>query len=1123
MNSSIRNNGICDKSYADIQFEKSKISPTYLMAMSVVLVLLSTACLQARANGWSKGVNFNLQNATPGYNMETGLSGKQASANRAIGDVKGEILDEQNLPLSGASIKLKGQNVGTVSDINGNFVLKSIELDNAVLVISFTGYKTQEITLKGRSELSVQLLEDMMSLSEIVVIGYGSVKRKDLTGSVASISGKEINNMPINNVAEAFAGRLAGVAVTQSDGAPDAEVRIRVRGGGSITQDNSPLYIVDGFVVDNINNIAPGEIQSIDVLKDASSTAIYGSRGANGVILVTTKQPQPGRFSISYNSSFGTKDMLNKYKVLDPYNYALLQYERASLNGNVAGYYEPYYGSFLDIQLYKGKNQTSWQDEVFGRTGLSQNHLFSIMGGDRTANFSVSYNRGDETAIMIGSSYARDNFNGKLSSRPFDWLETNVMARYSDMRIGGSGVNDNAGAKTTGGDSRLKASVIYPPFQIRNVFIDDEEQEIGSMVNPLSQLADNDRFQTEKGIVLNGEIALTPLAGLRISSRFGINTRVGTNSRYYGASTYYVQNGAVYKNKPAIELNDRLNGTKTWTNTASYDFARILNRSNSVNLLVGQENIVTNGRTFNNIIEDFPTFFDSEKAWAFTGEGIPVSSLNSYSADDKLLSFFGRANYSFKGKYLLTATARADGSSKFGPGNRWGYFPSSAFAWRVTDEKFMESSKDWLSFLKFRVSYGVTGNNRVPSLAFMQTYSSSVTSNISPTLATSYWNPGSRMSNPDLRWETTISRNVGMDFELFSGRLTGVLDLYKNSTKDLIVEFPLSGSGYRTQLVNLGETSNKGIELTLTSDVIQTKDLRIGLNINGAMNKNRVENIGELQQITANSNWTSNTEASNDFKVIVGQPVGLMYGFVTDGWYTEDDFTWDGRRWNPKEGVVNNATVAGATWGPGALRLKDLNGDGVITEQDRTILGNANPKHTGGINLNATFKNFDFAAQFNWVIGNNVLNASRVLMTHSNMHNNVLTDMTPGTYYTQMNYETGEMVKDPAVLAKMNENATIWSPVAGRYVIHSWAVEDGSFVRFKNLTFGYSLPEKLISKIKLQQVRLYATGVNLHLWTKYTGSDPEVDTRRSTPLTPGVDYSAYPKSRTFVGGINVTF
>ena len=1039
--------------------------------------------------------------------------------------VTGIVSEPDGEPAVGATVLVKGTAAAVATNVDGKYTLNVPE-GGKTLQVRYIGMKTKEVEITG-DVINITLESDASILDEVVVIGYGTVKKRDLTGPVSSVGEKALKDIPVATAAEAITGKLPGVQVTTTEGSPDADIKIRVRGGGSITQSNTPLYIVDGFPVNSISDIAPSEIQTIDVLKDASTGAIYGARGANGVIIITTKSAKEGKLSVSYNGYIGYKKIAKTLDVLNPYQFASRQYERAILADKVGSEYEPYFGSYQDINLYNYVKGSDWQDIVFGDTGTTYNQSVSVSGGSKQANYNASYNRISDDAIMIGSNYERDNFNLKLNMEPMDWLKMNVSVRYSDTKVKGGGANDVTGSEKSPSDTRLKNAVVYTPIELHNMASPDDDSESASNLHPPTKtIPDSDREKRNKIFNINGGLTITPLKGLSLRSEVGAESNYGEDNRFMGLTTYYVTSGnAAYKNHPAIELNNTEYYSFRNTNTVTYDIGQFLSKDHGVSVMLGEEMISTKGKYLRTEVQNFPVDFNSQMAWKFSTQGTAISTDNYYNTENNLLSYFGRLSYDYKGRYLLTTTFRADGSSKFAPGKQWGYFPSVALAWRLSDEKFMENTAGWLSNAKLRASYGSAGNNNIGADLYKQIYTSSSTTYIPASLSTSYWSAGASMSNPDLRWETTITRNFGLDFGFWKNRINGSVEVYDNNTKDLLIDYPTSGVGYVTQMRNLGKTSNKGIEFNVDALLVNTKDFSLNFGFNISANKNRVEELGGLENVVGNEAWTSMTEASNSYRVIVGQPIGLMYGYVTEGMYSADDFTWNGSRWVAKAGVVDNSSITGLSWGPGALKLRDVSGpdgvpDGKITEDDRVKIGDANPKFFGAFNLSSTFKGFDLSANFNYVYGNDIYNANRI--EFSSQYYRYRNEVIDGVPYTQVD-PSGLRVTDPAALNALNSDATTWASPTGRYVFHSWAVEDGSFIRLSSLTLGYTLPKNLVSKAYIQQLRFYVSAYNLYTWTNYSGYDPEVDTRRKTGLTPGVDYSAYPKSRSINFGVNLTF
>ena len=1040
--------------------------------------------------------------------------------------VKGIVTDENGEPLIGAGVMVEGTTIGTITGIDGDYVL-SVPADAVNLVFSFIGLADQTVAINGQSEINVVLKADQTFLDEVVVVGYATVKRRDLLGSVSSVGSDKLAEQPVTTVSQALSGKMAGVSVVTTEGDPDADIKIRVRGGGSITQDSSPLYIVDGFPVESINDIPSSEIQSIDVLKDAFSTAIYGSRGANGVVIVTTKSAEKGqKISVKFNTYWGLKTMANKgaIQAMDADNYVKFQYELGVIRDNLSSYYNPYFGNFEDIDLYKGMATNDWIKAVFGKTGSTFSADLSVSGSSESVNWTIGYAHMGDKAIMAGSTYSRDNlsFKGNFKTSAHTSIDANV--RYSRTNVRGGGANGIKDTGSTAGNGRLKHAVSYTPIPIASTIQGvDEEQDYGDNAPPLLSVADNDSRRIRVTFNANAAFNWEIVDNLRLKIEGGLEKYTQTDDRFYGMTTYYVANNSTDKTGVSNQHKEAFRTKYRNTNTLSYDFANILGEDHNLSILAGQELTITQSNLLTLMVDGLNASYDAPMAWNFLSSGKPASTNNYYDPDDKLLSFFGRVNYDYKHRYSIGATLRADGSSKFSRGNRWGLFPSAAASWTISNEPWMDASHGWLDQLKLRYSFGTAGNNNIPSGQLVKQYSSTVTAWLSQ--SGNYWMAGKIMNNPDLTWETTYTHNIGLDFSFFQSRLSGSIELYQNDTKNLLINFPITGSGYDSQYRNLGSTRNRGVELTLNAPIVSKKDFSLNIGGNIAYNRNRVTDLGGLQRITAQSYWAS-TEIGDDYVVEVGQPMGNMYGFKSDGMYSPDDFTWNGSKWVLGEGVVDASAIVGASYMlPGAPKYKDINGDGKVTVADRTIIGNASPDFTGGFNLSGFVHGFDFSANFNFMIGNEVYNANKVEFTSSRKfsNRNLQNIMDVDKRWTNIDWTTGEMISDPDQLKAVNKGKTMWAPFVGSAIFSDWAVEDASFLRLQSVTLGYTLPESLTQKIYLRRVRIYVTGTNLFCLTKYSGYDPEVDTRRATPLTPGVDYSAYPKSIGFVAGLNLTF
>lgn len=1046
--------------------------------------------------------------------------------------IKGNVKDSNGEPVIGATVLEKGtKNNATVTDIDGNFSIKLT--GNNPLQISYIGMKTKTVETAGKSTINVKLEDETTNLEDLVVIGYGSVRRKDLTGSVATVSSEALAAVPVASVTEALTGKMAGVQITTTEGSPDADVKIRVRGGGSITQSNDPLLIVDGFPVESISDIPATDIEDITVLKDASSTAIYGSRGANGVILVTTKSGKSGKVNVSYNAYYSWKKVAKKMDVLSPYDYAKWQYELALLkNENDLSSYTDYFGNYEDMDLYRNVEANDWQDIVYGRTGNTFNHNVNITGGTETVKYAFSYAHMNDKAIQIGSNYKRDNFSLKLNTKPTKNTTLDFQARYSETDIRGGGANDATGVYDS--DKRLKYAVIYTPIPLANL---DEsagtDDDLGNLYNPVESQYDNDRKKERKTLNFAGAFGWEVFKNFKIRTEFGYDDYNQYDQRFWGTTTYYVKNvpASGNQNKPAIRLTDTNRHRFRNSNTISYDFSKLIkNTDHSLNFMVGHEYIITKERENMNEVHGFPEDYTADQAWKLSSQGTPYTIDDNYSADDKLLSFFGRVNYNFKDRYLLTATFRADASSKFSEENRWGYFPSAAVAWRISSEPFMKSTQNWLDDLKLRLSYGTAGNNNIPTGQLSQMYESKATSWING--FTQYWAPSKIMANPDLKWETTITRNIGLDFTLFKGKLSGSIEAYLNTTKDLLIQFPVAGTGYDTQYRNMGETENRGVEFSFTWHAIDKKNWGIDLYGNLGVNKSEIKSLGNMQDFGKNTAWAS-TEIGQDYWIAVGGQVGEIRGYQLAGRYEVSDFEgYDAatKTWKLKEGVPDASPIIG-TVRPGSIKLVDQPteeggvGNGVIGDEDNVIIGNVNPDVYGGFGLNAHAYGFDLSANFNFSIGNQVYNANKIEYTSTSkrQYRNMIDIMADGKRWTNLDPETGMLCNDPVRLAELNANTTMWSPYMSKFVLTDWAVEDASFLRLNTLTLGYTLPQSLTKRVGINSLRFYCTAYNVFTITGYSGYDPESDCIRKDALTPGVDYSGYPRSRSFVIGLNLNF
>ena len=773
-----------------------------------------------------------------------------------------------------------------------------------------------------------------------------------------------------------------------------------------------------------------------------------------------------------------------------------------------------------------------------GRSGppFHGQHSLSLTGGTDKTKFSFSLTNNDDEGLIKGSGYNRTYLNFKLNQEISRALKFDLTSRFVNTIVDGAGTSGGSSLRIGDGISTRPVNGIADQIIIDPISAgpDDEyEQFLKSLVNPLDLAAQDYRRRADKAFNMNAAASWSIIKSLILRSELGLDLSYGQSRRYYGPLTGESRN--VGGNLPLGEINNYNAQRYRWANTLN--FLKKIGDKHDLNFLLGQELLTGKGFSEFNRAKYFAVNLTPEKLFANMALGTQDRHSTADFPGDNLMSFFGRAIYQLNNRYILQVTARADGSSKFAPDNRWGIFPAASFAWKMSEENFMDNV-GFVSDLKFRVSYGEAGNNRIGNDLWRRTYgiSDNRTIGFGDVAQPYYVAASSTLVNPELKWETTITRNTGLDFGFFNNRITGSLDLYWNTTKDLLVESDIpSYLGYSKQMRNIGQTSNRGIELQLNGNIVTNKDFQLSGFFNIGRNRSTIDKLDGVDSKPFSSNWAgTDLKSQDDYRVIVGETVGLMYGFVTDGYYTVDDFS----SYNPttrsyvlKPGVPNiGSFLGGISLRPGVLKLKDLNGDSVINASDRQIIGSALPKFSGGFGFNALYKGIDLSTFFNFVYGNDVYNTGKIQF-------NMLYRTTYGNMLETVNYNdrfkyidaSGNLVTDLTELAKLNANAKIWSPFSSGTaapVFHSYAVEDGSFLRLNNVTLGYSLPKSIISRVRMTRLRVYATVYNAFLWTNYSGYDPEVSATRSSSyaaLTPGVDFSAYPKARTYTVGLNVTF
>ena len=1076
---------------------------------------------------------------------------------------KGTVKDSNGEAVIGATVVEKGNpKNAAVTDFDGNFTLKLQK--GKTVTISFIGMVSQDVT--ASQNMQVVLQDDNAALEEVVVVGYTSKARKDLTGSVGSVSGKKLEAVPVTSAAVALQGKISGVQVTTVDGEPGADVNIKVRGGTSITQTNEPLYIVDGFQVSSINDIPPGDIQSIDILKDASLTAIYGAKGGNGVVVVTTKSAQAGNVKVTFNGSLKVSHISKTLDLMNAQQFANYQYQWHACNGTRSSngkFFRSNFGNPYDLDMYSTLPSHDWQDEVMGETPIDYSANVNIGGGSDKVKFNISLTQSEDKGIILGSGVRRTNLNIKTNIQITDKLSMQFNPKFSFRR------NTGAGGEHVGTGGIIDVLQYRPTNGLREfgyidaAYADPDEEELFTYTNPKNDIAINQQLKHAYTYSNGLSFEWKPIKGLTLRTEGTIGLSWSDQSRFYGALT---KTGKNNNNQPVAQLTNGSGLNYVWTNTANYNFT--VKEDHNWSFLLGQEIYQSQSRSTYIASRYFPRSFDARTAWNNMNFGTPYDTRSSLGTPDRTASFFGQASYNFNHKYLLSGTFRADGSTKFAPGNQWGYFPSISGAWVMSEEPFMKDIK-WITNLKLRAAYGLSGNNRIDANMYQPLYVINTSGGPGFGEVTTYGEKyygnsgGAKFSNKDIKWETTITRNLAADISLFNGRVTITPEYYWYTTRDLLYDSDLpSVLGYTSQMQNIGQVTNRGFDFTISGDILQGKDYVLSANLNFGFNKKKVDKLNGIDNEVWRTNSRWNT-AYSDYCLRVGDEVGLIYGFVYDGLYGFDEFYFDPLNnyqavpWGssaadngtskdcaPREDgyvtVINDISGdsnSGIATLPGKIKFKDLDGDGRITENDRTIIGNTNPKVQGGFGLSGQYKDFDFTTNFTFMLDYDINNATAYVLSSSegnkNTFHNVLADYADGWQYNDIDgSRTGTKgdilyklyyVDDCVNIYKdANEGRTLWNPTdVTKKITHSYFIEDGSFLRCNDITIGYTLPKKVIQKAGISKARFYVSASNLFIITGYSGYDPEVDIQ--TGLMPSMDLNRYPRNRAFVFGTNITF
>ncbi|NGF58015.1 TonB-dependent receptor [Parapedobacter sp. SGR-10] len=1073
------------------------------VALPLVVVFLIAGALQA--------------NAVSAVDLKSSAAERFSGAKAQTINISGKVTNEKGEPLVGAFVHVQNENRRALTDANGNYKI-SVAGENSVLAFSYVGFDILEIKVGDRRTIDAKLTTRNLHMEEVVVIGYGTETRQDLTGSIGTVDMDNLMKAPVGSFDEALAGRIAGVQVSSSDGQPGVGMDITIRGPGSLTQSTAPLYVIDGFPVEDSDNAAinPEEIESINVLKDASATAIYGSRGANGVIIIETKKGKEGKPVITFNSSLGYQQTQKRMEMMSTYEFVKYQLEISKLQSNfVAGsLYTPaelptthasYDPEGRTLEDYRTITGTDWQDLIFRNSPVHISNL-AIRGGNETTKYAVSGSFFDQEGIILNTGARRYQGRATIDQTISDKLKMGLTANYSQNLRHGQVVNDAGNSFT--------AYVLYRAWAYRPVsgnpdvdlteYDDDPDNTNASdiRINPLVSSENEYRKSNSTNFSSNAYVEYAILKNLKLRSRVAVRNTKNRLDLFYNSNT---PRGSLLNrsNNQGVNGSFRYTENKGWSNENFLTYNNTYNRYHRLTLMGGFSYQENKSELFGFATQRVP---NEELAIYGLGAGQPYST-ETGGGEYALMSFFGRANYNFKSKYLLTATMRADGSSKFIKGNQWGYFPSAAFAWNMDKEKFMKAIAA-VSSSKLRMSYGLTGNNRISNNGYMPNYGMP--------LAYSYsFNNGTptqgivieRMANRDLTWETTEQLDIGYDLGLYKNRIGLTVDFYNKITRDLLLDadMPIS-SGFPSVYKNVGTLQNRGWEFTLNTVNIQSESFTWESNFNISFNKNKVLKLADNQ----NSLYKTMRVGSSIptlYASRVGYPAGLFYGYIFDGIYQYDDFDSPSPgAYILKKGLPDNGSTDGVQ--PGDIKYKDLNGDGTINDHDMTIIGNGLPTHMGGFSNNFSYKGLSLNVLLQWSYGNQIYNANRLIF-----EGNYINMFGVNQYASFADRWTPENPSNTLFKVGGQGPAGLQS---------TRVLEDGSYLRLKTVSLAYSFPKRLIQPLALTALDLRVSAQNLLTFTNYSGMDPEVSVRNSV-LTPGFDYSAYPQARTITFGINATF
>lgn len=1021
--------------------------------------------------------------------------------------VRGTVKDATGETLLGVNVVEQGTTNGTITNLDGKYEIKVNR--NASLVFTYIGYKTKTVPVNGRQVVDVLLDADVLGLEEVVVVGYGQMKRTDVTGSVVSVSSDAIQKSVVTSIDQVLQGRAAGVQIQQNSGMPGASSSIRIRGINSLNASNEPIFVIDGVIIDGstrsgsenpLSSINPADIVSMDILKDASATAIYGSRAANGVIMITTRKGQKGEAKITYNGYTGWQEMPEKLALMNLQEYAYHKNARTEAAIVMGDDY------FVRPDLL-GEG-TDWQAELFSQAPMNSHNL-SITGGNDQVNYALGAGYLNQDGIAIGSGFERLNLRSNIDAQLKKWLKAGVNFNFSNSKQ----------IITVADQSLIKTALKQTPnVAVRNAegTFDGPDTDEYVQNNPVGLAMIKENFNEKSGIRANSYAEATLFKGLTIKTELSFD--YGMNNTYRFDPSYKF--GAIVNDNIESERSKSYSKFWSWRNLLNYN--ETFNDVHTVNLMFGQEMQKSQWEYLMGYRKGFITNVAHD-----LNAGDPLSAKNNGSSGaSALLSYFGRAFYSFNDRYLLTTTLRRDGSSKFAAGNRWGWFPSAALAWKISNESFLRDN-DLINNMKLRLGWGAVGNQNVEDYAYTSTMA---------TVAT-IWGTGllsGNTANRDLKWETTNSSNLGVDISFLRNRIEFIGDIYYKKTNNLLLQLPLpayvgtAGQGSTTPpWANIGSLENKGIELTLNTVNIDKKGFTWKSNFVFSLNRNKVLSL-DTESSILDRTIQEGSEITIVTRTAVGQPIGQFYGYKVIGRFEKaTDFYYKDEAGN----VVPTALPEGMTISQsgawiGDYIFEDRNNDGVINQDDRTYIGNPEPKFTYGIGNTFTYKNFDLTVSLSGSYGNEVVNYQRRWLENPRENTNLLK--------TASTYAQLSLIDPNGPNDYRNVKITGGDPYMPRMAASSAAsssnfrysnrfVEDGSYLRIQNVSFGYFFPKKWVTKIGISDLKLYANLQNLYTFTKYTGYDPEIGSLNQSALLTGIDNARYPSPRIYTFGLNLTF